>query len=172
MPQDRTPIPAELRGRILVEAGHRCAIPTCRYIKVDIHHIVPWEKCKKHEYENLIALCPNCHARADSGEIDRKALRLYKFNLRSVWDKFTDYEVDTLFELVKLPRNVSVDQSAQLPEFHELFIKRLLDAEYVELKERPDGAPSPFGEGIRSKLLSITEKGRQYVESMGLEVND
>jgi hypothetical protein len=32
----RPPIPAELRRRILVEAGHRCAIPTCRHIEVDI----------------------------------------------------------------------------------------------------------------------------------------
>jgi len=72
--EERSLIPAELRRRVLVEAGHRCAIPTCRHIDVDVHHIVPYEQCKKHEYENLIALCPNCHRRADRGEIDRKSL--------------------------------------------------------------------------------------------------
>lgn len=61
-----------------MEAGHRCAIHTCRHPDVDIHHIVPWEQCRKHEYENLIALCPNCHRRADAGEIDRVSLRVYK----------------------------------------------------------------------------------------------
>ena len=53
---DRPPIPAEMKRKVLVEAGHRCAIPTCRHIDVDVHHIIPWETCKKHEYENLIAL--------------------------------------------------------------------------------------------------------------------
>jgi Protein of unknown function (DUF3298)/HNH endonuclease len=78
---DRPQIPADLRRRILVEAGHRCAIHSCRHPEVDLHHIVPWEQCKRHEYDNLIALCPNCHRRADSQEIDRSSLRMYKARL-------------------------------------------------------------------------------------------
>jgi HNH endonuclease/Protein of unknown function (DUF3298) len=78
---DRPPIPADLRRRILVEAGHRCAIHTCKHPEVDVHHIIPWEKCKEHDYDNLVALCPNCHRRADAGEIDRSSLRLYKARL-------------------------------------------------------------------------------------------
>ena len=78
---DRPAIPAEIRRSVLVEAGHRCAIPTCRYPDVDVHHIIPWETCKRHDFDNLIALCPNCHRRADAEEIDRKALRLYKARL-------------------------------------------------------------------------------------------
>lgn len=77
----RQAVPAELKRRVLVEAGHRCAIHTCRYPVVDIHHIIPWEQCKEHSYDNLIALCPNCHRRADAGEVDRKALRMYKARL-------------------------------------------------------------------------------------------
>ncbi len=79
----RPPIPNELRRRVLVEAGHRCAIHTRKHTDVDVHHIIPWERCKEHSYHNLIALCPNCHRRADSGEIDRKALRMYKARLTS-----------------------------------------------------------------------------------------
>lgn len=78
---ERPAIPNELRRRILVEAGHRWAIHTCLHPEVDIHHIVPWEQCEKHEYDNLIALCPNCHRRADAGEIDRLSLKLYKARL-------------------------------------------------------------------------------------------
>jgi hypothetical protein len=74
----RPPIPAAVRRAILVEAGHKCAIPRCGHGDVDIHHIVPWETCGKHEYANLISLCPNCHRRAHKGEIDRKSLHLYK----------------------------------------------------------------------------------------------
>jgi len=78
---ERPAVPADLRRRVLVEAGHRCAIHTCRSPDVDVHHIVPWERCQEHSYENLIALCPNCHRRATIGEIDRKSLRLYKAHL-------------------------------------------------------------------------------------------
>ena len=73
---DRPAIPSNIKRRILVEAGHRCAIPTCRHIKVDVHHIVPWAKRKEHKYPNLIGLCPNCHRGAGREEIDRKSLRL------------------------------------------------------------------------------------------------
>jgi hypothetical protein len=78
---ERTAIPAEIRRQVLCESGHRCAIPRCLYPDVEIHHIVPWETCQSHDFENLIALCANCHRRADSGEIDRKSLRLYKSRL-------------------------------------------------------------------------------------------
>lgn len=75
---ERQAIPAEIRRKVLVEAGHRCAIPHCTFTEIDVHHIVPWEICQEHSPENLIALCPNCHRRAHKGEIDRKALILYK----------------------------------------------------------------------------------------------
>jgi hypothetical protein len=77
----RTSIPAELKRMVLVEAGHRCAIPTCKNPDVDLHHIVPWETCQKHEFANLIALCPNCHRRAHLLEIDKLSLLKYKNNL-------------------------------------------------------------------------------------------
>jgi hypothetical protein len=75
---DRPAIPAEMKRIVLVEAGHRCAIPHCSQTPVDVHHIISWEKCGEHSPDNLIALCPNCHRRAHSGEIDRKALMHYK----------------------------------------------------------------------------------------------
>ncbi len=75
----RPAIPAEIRRQVLVEAGHRCAIPTCRNsANIDLHHIVPWEKCKDHKADNLIALCPNCHRLAHDGTIDKKSLFKYK----------------------------------------------------------------------------------------------
>lgn len=77
----RTSIPEELRRRVLIEAGHRCAIHTCKNPDVDVHHIVPWEKCQEHTFENLIALCPNCHRRSHAGKIDQKSLLLYKTRL-------------------------------------------------------------------------------------------
>jgi len=79
----RPAIPMEIQRAVLIEASHQCAIPACRHSRVEIHHIIPWAKCKKHEYHNLIALCPNCHTRVHDGEIDRKSLIKYKSALIS-----------------------------------------------------------------------------------------
>jgi hypothetical protein len=81
MGASRPAIPAELKRAVLVEAGHRCAIHTCRQYPVDVAHIVPWAECREHRFENLIALCANCHRRHHNREIDRQALIQYKRNL-------------------------------------------------------------------------------------------
>lgn len=78
---ERPEIPAALKRRILVEAGHKCAIHRCGQTDVEFHHIIPWATCKEHRYDNLIALCPNCHRRAEKNIIDRKSLRMYKAQL-------------------------------------------------------------------------------------------
>lgn len=164
MTDPRPPIPAEVKRRVLIEAGHRCALPTCRYIEVEIHHIVPWETCRKHEYENLIALCSNCHRRADRGDIDRKALRIYKANLRYTHDRFSQLEVDVLFEAYRLP----IGQGIQWPPFMRLLIKRLLEAGYIARVEQKGGV---FIGGMKSDpdFLVITEKGKEFVASLGFE---
>ncbi len=160
----RPPIPAELRRRVLVEAGHRCAIPTCRYIDVEIHHIIPWGTRRTHEYENLIALCPNCHSRADAGKIDRKALRLYKLNLRFAHDKFSQLEMDMLFELERLPAGYG----APWTPYMMIFFKRLLDAQYVHIAQHPNVRTFTGGVDTTPAFLLITEKGREFIRELGL----
>jgi hypothetical protein len=164
MPEERSAVPAELKRRVLVEAGHRCAIPTCRSIIVDIHHIIPWEQCKKHEYVNLIALCPNCHRRADSDEIDRKSLKMYKANLRFIYDKFTTFEVDVLFELNKIPP----DKMMQFPSYLILLVKRVIETGYVKWIQTPPGVM--IG-GMKSNpdYLQITEDGRNFIAGLSSE---
>jgi hypothetical protein len=82
MPNGRPAIPRPVERRVLVEAGHRCAIPTCRAHPVEVAHIVPWAEVSEHSYENLIALCPTCHTRYDAKEIDRESMRQYKRQLQ------------------------------------------------------------------------------------------
>lgn len=100
----RPPIPSELRRAVLVEAGHRCAIPQCNHPDVDLHHITPWHQCRAHEYRNLIALCPNCHRRADRREIDRKSLREYKAKLVAAFAISDSGEFD--FPAVEIKRKI------------------------------------------------------------------
>jgi hypothetical protein len=94
MPDGRPPIPREMRRAVLVEAGHRCAIPTCRQYPVDVDHIDDWATVKEHRFENLIVLCPTCHARKGDkpGQIDRKSLRQYKANLAILTSRYGDVE--------------------------------------------------------------------------------
>lgn len=160
-------IPAPLERRILCESGHRCAIPTCReIIKVDIHHIVPLKECKEHKYENLIALCPNCHRMADRGDIDRKSLRIYKANLRYAHDRFSNLEVDILHELHKNP-----DNPLQFPLNMLLLIKRILDAEYVIYK-LPQNSVQILGMEMKPAYFFLTDKGREYIDSLGVDQRD
>lgn len=167
-PTPRPPIPAEVKRKVLVEAGHRCAIPTCRYITVEIHHIVPWEACLAHDYRNLIALCPNCHVRADRGEIDRKALRIYKASLRFTHDKYSQFEVDVLTEACKLPAN----HALPFPRGMELLVKRLLESNLVGLHENSNGSAAMMGIRMDPLLLVATPNGRSYYSSLGLETSD
>ncbi len=156
----RPAIPAGVKRKVLVEAGHRCAIPTCRELEVTIHHIVPWAKCREHEYENLIALCPNCHARADRGGIDRESLRLYKANLRFAHDKFSQFEIDVLFEADK-------GADIPMPPFMLLLIKRLLEVGYVVARRDPGATFSYSGVDFAPAHILITSHGRRFIREMG-----
>jgi len=163
MTDSRAPIPADIHRRVLVEAGHRCAIPTCRYIEVDIHHIIPWAKSKSHDYDNLIALCPNCHRRADAGEIDRKSLRLYKLNLRFAHDKYSQLEMDILFELARIAPETIFWMPVML-----IMLKRLFDSGFINAHRHPHIRAVSGGMDQTPMILQITDKGLQFVNDLGI----
>ena len=96
----RDAVSAEVKRAVLVEAGHRCAIPTCRATTTEIAHIVPWAKSQDNSFENLIALCPNCHTRFDrKKEIDCMAMKMYKHNLGILNNRYGEVE-RRLFEVL------------------------------------------------------------------------
>jgi hypothetical protein len=96
----RDTVPAEVRRAVLVEAGHRCAIPTCRATTTEIAHIVPWAESQDNSFENLIALCPNCHMQFDQKkEIDRLSIKMYKHNLGILNNRYGEFE-RRLFEVL------------------------------------------------------------------------
>lgn len=96
----RDTIPAEVKRLVLVEAGHRCAIPTCRATTTEIAHIVPWAETRDNSFENLIALCPNCHTRFDQKkEMDRLSVKMYKHNLGILNNRYGEFE-RRLFEVL------------------------------------------------------------------------
>lgn len=152
MTGDRPPVPEALRRKVLVEAGHRCAIPTCRFPRVNIAHIIPYNRVKTHEYENLIALCPNCHDRADRGEIDRKSLRIYKRILQRLTDRYERFELNVLNEL-RLGKRVIIAGNMVL------LIKNLVDDELVDLV-----SGGVIAEGIPINVqIFLTPKGEEFI---------
>jgi hypothetical protein len=130
---ERPPIPEEIRRKVLVESGHRCAIHTCKNPDVDIHHIIPYEKCKEHAFENLIALCPNCHRRAHIDEIDRKALLMYKAQLIT---RSADQEVSESLSTPALHGNPWDTIKLNCEEFGSL--KFSVEIEFPQFKNKND----------------------------------
>ncbi|MFD9879993.1 HNH endonuclease [Streptomyces alboflavus] len=187
MAQDRPDIPMSLRRAALVEAGHRCAIPTCRQTPVELAHITPWVKVRKHAFENLIALCPTCHTRFDRGDIDRRSMLQYKVNLEVMNSRYTDFEQQLLRTFVR--QHLRLKRAVADGNVQEVFanpgwdnglthprmnmdmwwaIGNLLDDEIVELL-----VPAPEGGGLdlmkldeklNSKIVLLTKKGSEIVE--------
>ena len=74
---NRPAVPADIQREILVESGYRCAVcgTPC---PLELAHIISWHESRKHEAEDLICLCANCHERADKEKWGEKVLREYK----------------------------------------------------------------------------------------------
>jgi len=154
---DRSAIPRALVREVLVEAGHRCAIPTCRQVPVEIAHIVPWAQVKEHTFDNLIALCPTCHTRYDAGQIDRQAMLQYKSNLFVLNSRYGDLEQRILRLFAEHPQESKIP----IPGGLDILLMYLLE----------DGLLVDTGEtsgviiaGIPSmKMYQLTDKGRQFI---------
>lgn len=83
MDNERKPIPAALRRKVFVKSGHQCSIPFCgEKSDLEVHHING--NPSDNRESNLIVLCPNHHAMADRGRIDRKSCKAYNDRLEEL----------------------------------------------------------------------------------------
>ena len=72
--------PAAVRRALLVESSHKCG--ACRSDSpLQFHHIVEFGTLKHHDPDHMMVVCGTCHAKINSGQIDRKAQLTYKTNL-------------------------------------------------------------------------------------------
>jgi hypothetical protein len=121
----RRALSREVERDVLVEAGHRCAIPACHALHPEVHHIKPVAEGGSDEFENLIALCPNCHGMADRGEIDRKAMRQYKASLSVLDHRYSSMERRVLEYMAN--GHMSID----LPAGFEIMLWYLIEDGYL-----------------------------------------
>ncbi len=152
----RPKIPAETKRRILIEAGYRCAVPTCRFPIAENAHIVSWANSKDHSYENLVALCPNCHTMYDQGKIAQAAIIAYKKKLLFLNEVYSRFELDVLDHLKNHKR-------ALIPG--ELLVKRLLEEGIMAHEEKIMIQGFGDGENILGIFsVVLTEKGKQMLD--------
>lgn len=143
---------------VLVEAGHRCAIPTCRSVPVEIAHIVPWATVKEHTFDNLVALCPTCHTRYDKGEIDRQSMLRYKANLGLLTSRYGELERRVLEVLGR----ESPGQVIVLPGNLVIMVMYLLQD---GLAEEVSMGGSVQIQGVEAnRAYRLTPKGREFVD--------
>src|SRR3954454_2013730 len=132
MGDDRDAIPADLVRQLMIEAGYRCAIPTCRTVQpLEIEHIEDYARVKKHEFSNMIVLCRNCHGLKGTGPraLDRKALKRLKANLAIINQRYNDTERRILEHFVQNPHEHKVVLPATEVLFHYLLQDGLLVTE-------------------------------------------
>ncbi|HYD91820.1 MAG TPA: HNH endonuclease signature motif containing protein [Flavobacterium sp.] len=153
----RIPIPSELKRKILVESGHRCSIPTCRFPTTEVAHIVPYSETKKHEYDNLIALCPNCHTRFDKGEIDKKSMRVYKKKLVFLSERYSRFELNVL-DYLRAKGKVTIAGP--------LTVKNLLDEGLIKNVNTMSYITYNDGEQEVSDFIAVlTSEGLEFIDN-------
>jgi len=77
MSQKRPPLTNAVRREVLYEARHHCAV-CCTPLPLEQAHIIAWNRTQDNRAVNLVALCANCHARADKEKWGADVLRRYK----------------------------------------------------------------------------------------------
>jgi hypothetical protein len=96
----RKKIGAEIRRKIEVESGHKCAIKDCfEHTWLEIHHVD--ENRDNNNPENLILLCDKHHKMSHANIIDRKSLRMYKDLLTVSINKIILEQFDQLKTLIR-----------------------------------------------------------------------
>jgi hypothetical protein len=105
MTKKRKSLPIETRKLVLHEAGYKCANPACRNIlTLDIHHMEYVSEGGSDSPDNLLAVCPNCHALHHQGHIPVESLRAWKMLLLSLNEGFDRKSIDLLLALHKMGR--------------------------------------------------------------------
>jgi hypothetical protein len=171
MPNTRPPIPRQLERELFIEAGYRCAIPTCRAVApLEIDHIDDWASVKEHKFDNMIVLCANCHGRKGNkrGQLDRQALRQFKANLALLNHRYGEFERRVLDYLAQHPKQTVVF----VPGGMELLLHYLVADGYLM-----PGIPAPDSvdqysyvnsEGKRS-IIEIPRLGGYFLTEAGSE---
>ena len=100
-PKKRVPIPLGIKRKMLLYCRHECCLCDVKVSgkrEKNFHHIN--QDPSDNRFENLIVLCPNCHARADRGDFSEEHLKtirgakIRKLNIKEFVEAKTKPEVE------------------------------------------------------------------------------
>ena len=156
----RDNIPRNTRVTVLTEAGYRCAVPRCQgFLTLALHHLDYVSEGGGGEAENLIALCPNCHARHHAGFIPREALIMWKASIRAANSPYDRPAFDLMRMLEHLGGTVRLEGTGAL-QFARLIGPGLVSMACGTGDWLPQhGDPAPTYE------IMITPRGRAVLEA-------
>jgi hypothetical protein len=170
----RPVIPAALERDLMIEAGYRCAV--CKGTDaLEIDHIVEWVEVQKHEFENLIVLCPNCHARKQNTNaprhINRLSLQRIKSNLMMLNARYSDLErriIETFQE--GLAADPNIVPSVMIPSRLGLLVKYIVRDGFVTTIEYQSAMTMTFPDGTvlqdNNLKLTLTAEGRRFIDGL------
>ena len=155
-PRERENLPLKTRVIVLMEAGYRCAVPTCRNIlALDMHHIWEVSAGGGNDPSNLVALCPTCHALYHRGTISADAIYAYKAMLVAITRAFDVEAIDRLLFLNSCPKDFLVVSGDGLLHFG-----RIIAAGLASVQQKANNNWQ-----IVTYAVNITDKGQQFIEA-------
>lgn len=158
----------------MIEAGYRCAV--CKGTDpLVIDHIIEWARVQKHEFENMIVLCCNCHGRkkntSDPRHINRASLQKIKSNLMLLNGRYSDLErriIDRFHE--ELIANSTNLPSVFIPARLELLVRYLILDGFVTWVRYESGIKTNFPDGTVLRddnlKLTLTPQGQQFIANL------
>jgi hypothetical protein len=154
----RKPIPRATQRDVLHEAGYRCGNPGCRgIITLDIHHIEYVSESGGNGAENLLPLCPTCHALHHAGLIPLESIRTWKMLLLSLNDGFSRAAIDFLLALDHLGERPSLIATDTILMMGSLIASGLITVAH------PNAGDIPDRDFTQTRFVSLSEKGRAFV---------
>lgn len=171
----RKAIPAPTRSAVLLEAAYRCANPRCRHIlTLELHHLLWVRDGGGNEHDNLIALCPNCHALHTAGHTPSEAIYAWKGLLVSLNNPHQG-AADLLLvlhreeERLRLAGANAVNKGSTQPPFHFTgdglgMLSGLMTAGFIEIDRRFSGV-NAWGSSMPSFTVRLTDLGRSMVDA-------
>ena len=166
----RTRVPDSTRTLVLLEAGYKCANPTCRHIlTLELHHIVWVKDDGGNEPPNLVALCPNCHSLHTHGHIPAHAIHTWKSLLVAL--NSANHGTADLLLVLAADDEARTCEPVTGTQFNLPFrftgdglpaLAGLLTSGIIEITKHFSGV-NAWGSSMPSFEVGLTEKGRALV---------
>lgn len=159
---EATKVKPSVRQLVLHEAGYKCSNPRCRYpLTLDVHHLYYVSEGGSNLADNLLPLCPTCHAEHHSGVIPTDSLRAWKMLLLALNEAFDRRSIDILLVLAQ-SNFIDWVTGDGVPSY-----AALAASGFVTITQTPHQTHNAGRSGNQMQLLyriNLTEKGRIFVE--------